>query len=158
MRKLFSFYLKRNYYNVGREWVYKDIPPRIIVEKKLKSKEPLRDYRMFCFDGEVKVVMANVGAATKNGEHAKDVLRSFYTPDFKQIENLKILGDEAVVNGMPKPRGWNEMVDIAQKLSKPFAFCRVDLYNVDGKIYLSVDGGKNFREKKNETINFVERD
>ena len=28
------------------------------------------------------------------------------------------------------------MVEAAGRLSKPFAFCRVDLYNVDGKIYL----------------------
>lgn len=137
LRKLFSLYLKRNHYNVGREWVYRGIPPRIIVEKELKSKEPLRDYRMFCFDGEVKVVMVNVGTATENGEHAKNVFRSFYTPDFEQIKDLRILGDEAASKGLTKPKGWNEMVDIAQKLSKPFAFCRVDLYNIDGKIYLS---------------------
>lgn len=137
LRKLFNLYLKRNYYNESKEWVYKDISPRIIIEKELKSKEPLRDYRMFCFDGEVKVVMVNVGTATENGEHAKNVFRSFYTPDFEQIKDLRILGDEAASKGLTKPKGWNEMVDIAQKLSKPFAFCRVDLYNIDGKIYLS---------------------
>lgn len=127
LRKLFSLYLKRNHYNVGREWVYRDIPPRIIAEHKLESKEGLRDYRMFCFDGEVKVVMVNVGTATENGEHAKNVFRSFYTPDFEQIKDLRILGDEAASKGLTKPKGWNKMVDIAQKLSKPFAFCRVDL-------------------------------
>lgn len=135
--KLFSLYLKWDFYNMWKEWVYKDIPPRIIIEKELECVEPLRDYRMFCFDGEVKMVMVNLGNATKNGEHAKDVFRSFYTPDFEQIKDLRILGDEVASKGLERPKGWNEMVDIAQRLSKPFAFCRVDLYNIDGKIYLS---------------------
>src|SRR5690606_34737512 len=38
--------LRRNFYYVGREWVYKNIKPRIIAEQYLvdESLEELRDY------------------------------------------------------------------------------------------------------------------
>lgn len=141
LRKLFGLYLKRDYYAASREWVYKGIVPRIIIEKKLENKnnEPLRDYRMFCFNGILKTVMINVGTATEQGEHSEGVIRSFYTPEFEPIPEVSIKGG---VNGndlvsIVRPAEWNRMVDISQKLSKPFPFCRVDLYNIDGKIYLS---------------------
>lgn len=139
LKKLFALYLKRNYYNRSKEWSYRDIPPRIIFEKKLESrdKQPLRDYRMFCFDGKLKIVMVNVGTATEQGEHSKNVYRSFYSPDFEQIPELCILGDEPARRVLEKPENWDKMVQIAERLSEPFAFCRVDLYNIDGKIYLS---------------------
>ena len=111
----------------------------IIVEKKLESKnqKSLKDYRMFCFDGKLKMVLINDGTATEQGEHSKSVARSFYTPDFEWLPEISILDEEKASRPLEKPNNWCEMVDIAQKLSAPFAFCRVDLYNIDGIIYLS---------------------
>lgn len=139
LKKLFALYLKNNQYDATREWVYRDIPPRIIIERKCENKDgsPLCDYRMFCFDGRLKMVMVNVGTATARGEHAENVRRSFYTPEFETIPGISILGDVSGPPNCTKPAGWERMVDIAQRLSGPFAFCRVDLYNTDGKIYLS---------------------
>jgi hypothetical protein len=139
LKKLFHLYQQYSYYAVKREWSYKNIIPRIVVEKKLSNKtgEPLLDYRLFCFHGILKLVMVNKGTATSEGEHASGVQRSFYTPDFQQIPEITILGDNPSSLALNKPNGWSKMVDIAQILSKPFAFCRVDLYNIDGKVYLS---------------------
>ena len=137
LRKLFSLYLKRNYYNVAREWVYRDIPPRIITEQKLESKEILKDYRLFCFEGKLRMVLINDGTATEQGEHAKNVARSFYTPDFEWMPDITILNEAKATRALQKPKNWDQMVEIAQKLSAPFEFCRVDLYNIDGRIYLS---------------------
>ena len=36
---------------------------------------------------------------------------------------------------IPKPEGFEEMKTVAAKLSKGFPHVRVDLYNVNGKIY-----------------------
>lgn len=139
LKKLFALYLKNNQYDTTREWVYRDIPHRIIIEKKCENKDgsPLLDYRMFCFDGKLKLVMVNAGTATEQGEHAEGVRRSFYTPEFEAIPELSILGDAAGNTICSKPMGWDKMADIARRLSSPFAFCRVDLYNIDGKVYLS---------------------
>ena len=139
LKKLFHLYQKYSYYAVKREWSYKNIVPRIVLEKKLQSKNghPLLDYRMFCFQGVLKLVMVNKGTATSEGEHASGVQRSFYTPDFQWIPDITIMGDSPSPMALDKPLGWDKMVAAAQILSKPFAFCRVDLYFIDGKVYLS---------------------
>ena len=48
--------LKTNYYYPGREWPYKNVKPRIIIEKYMEEKNftQLNDYKFMCFDGKVK--------------------------------------------------------------------------------------------------------
>lgn len=50
--------LKRNCYYSGREWVYKNIKPRIIAEKYMEDSllGELRDYEFFTFNGKAKLV------------------------------------------------------------------------------------------------------
>lgn len=36
---------------------------------------------------------------------------------------------------LPKPKRLEEMIEMAAKLSEPFPQVRVDLYNIDGKVY-----------------------
>ena len=50
--------LKRNYYWSSREWPYKDVKPRIIAEQYMEDSitGELRDYKFFCFNGEMKVM------------------------------------------------------------------------------------------------------
>ena len=57
-KKIINTALKKNFYYVGREWPYKNVKPRIIVEKYLEDKNniSMRDYKFFCFDGEVKAM------------------------------------------------------------------------------------------------------
>ncbi len=139
LKQLFHLYQKYNYYAVKREWSYKNTVPRIVLEKKLQSKngQPLLDYRLFCFHGVLRLVMVNKGTTTSEGEHASGVQRSFYTSDFERIPDITIMGDRPSPLKLDKQQRWNSMVDVAQILSKPFAFCRIDLYNIDGKVYLS---------------------
>ena len=47
-----------NHYKVGREWVYKNIKPRIIAEKYIgnanRFKGDIVDYKLMCFNGKVR--------------------------------------------------------------------------------------------------------
>lgn len=54
-------YLKRNNYHVWREWTYKNVKPRIICEKYLvdESGTELKDYKVFCFNGEPKLIQVD---------------------------------------------------------------------------------------------------
>jgi hypothetical protein len=137
LRKLFSLYLKRNYYNVKREWVYKYITPKIIAEKVLECEGGLVDYRMFCFNGKLQMVLVKKGTATELGEHSKIAERSFYTREFEWLPDVTILNKDKAIKPVEKPYDFEKMVSIAEKLSAPFEFCRVDLYNIEGRIYLS---------------------
>ena len=127
--------LKEKYYLVSREWNYKHIPPRIVVEEVIKTpnNEPLRDYRFFCFDGEPKILMMDVGVLNDEGEYQTNYPRNMYDMDF----NLLPLhwGREPYKGHVDKPENLDKMIEISRKLSQPFPFCRVDLYNIEGKIY-----------------------
>lgn len=59
--------LKGNYYWQSREWTYKNVKPRIIVEKKLvdESNYELKDYKFYCFNGIPKIMYIVSGRRDK---------------------------------------------------------------------------------------------
>lgn len=129
-RKL-SRLLKNNYFDYLREWPYKNIKPRIIAEKYMTdgsgiNKNQLKDYKFFCFEGIVKLVMV----AQDRFEFPKS---NFYNINFEPID-LKI-GNPNFFEKIERPLNFNLMIKIAEKLSKGLRHVRVDLYNIDGKIY-----------------------
>lgn len=124
--------LSENFFLKAREWPYKDVPRRIICEKYMrnnKSSDELTDYKFFCVNGKVDNVMVCLERDTGSPK--------FYF--FNQKWELLRLNNQGLnaPDGftIPKPKCINEMFDIASKLSEGFPFVRVDLYEVDGKIY-----------------------
>lgn len=118
--------LKNNYFYSGREWPYKNVKPRIIIEKYMG--ENLNDYKIFCFNGEPKftLVCSNRCGNEKNTD--------FYDNDW----NLLPFTRENHINnpnGIKKPKKLNEMLDIARKLSQNIPFVRIDLYDIKKCIY-----------------------
>jgi hypothetical protein len=51
-------------------------------------------------------------------------------PEFSVFEDGYRRGDI-----LPKPKNLKGMIEIAERLSHPFPCVRVDLYNIEGKIY-----------------------
>lgn len=115
----------------GREWAYKDCKPRIIIEKFLINNEKghLVDYKFFCFNGEPKFLY--VVADRDPGNYA---YIGIYDIKFQKLPVYRCdeLRPDYVV---PKPLNYEEMIEIARKLSVDFPHVRVDFYNIDGKIY-----------------------
>lgn len=72
--------LKRNFYWVGREWAYKDVPPRIIAEEFMedKSNKSMIDYKFYCFNGKPEFLYISQGL--ENHETARI---SYVTLDWK---------------------------------------------------------------------------
>ena len=53
-----------------------------------------------------------------------------------QLKRYNKWGMEAPNNFvLPKPDNFEEMLRIAKKLSRPYYFSRIDLYNIKGKVY-----------------------
>lgn len=132
----FDFWMKRNYFWGSREWNYKDIEPRILCEKVITDKQgrlPV-DYKFMCFDGKPKLLFMGIGIAAEDGDHASDGYCDVFDMDFHW---LPVTDERAHYTEEPiqKPDNWDEMIAYAGTLAKPFRHCRVDLYNVDGKIY-----------------------
>lgn len=123
--------LKKNYYYDGFEWPYKDVMPRIIAETYIEDTktQELRDYKFFCFDGEVKALFI----ATERQKVGEDVKFDFFDADFHHLpfrqghENAAVLPE--------KPLCFEEMKRLAAFLSEGLPHARIDFYEVDGKIY-----------------------
>lgn len=126
--------MKRNAYDYAREWQYKDIEPRIIVEKFLEQDngESIIDYKYFCFNGEPKFFYVSQGLEN----HATAQI-SFYNLDGKKMPFRR--SDYKPFEEDKRPKRGEEMIEIARKSAKaiPSPFVRVDLYEINGKIYFS---------------------
>jgi len=133
-RKL-RYALKQKYHLISREWNYRDIPPKIVVDKVIRDMEgrlPL-DYKFMCFDGEPKLLFLDMVLMRDDGSYDNGYPRNIYDMDFNllPVYETRPNADYPV----QKPENWERMVEIARRLSQPFPHCRVDLYNLDGKIY-----------------------
>ena len=108
------------------EWNYKNIEPCLIVEKYLENyNNSLYDYKLFCFNGEVKYIQVDIDRFTN---HKK----CFYDINWeKQPFTIKHpMSDKKI----PKPLNFDKMVEIAEMLSAGYPHLRVDMYNIEGNI------------------------
>lgn len=117
--------------NGGREWAYTGITkPRIIAEELLLNKENpeagVEDFKILCFNGEPWYVIVDK-------DRYIDHKRNFYSTTWERV-NVTTDHDQ-FETPYPKPKNFEEMLDVARKLSADFPFVRVDLYNIEGKIY-----------------------
>ena len=106
------------------------MPPRVIAERSLitSATDNLLDYKFFCFDGKVEFLFI------ASDRHQGEVKFDYFDPDF----NRKELRQGAHANSdysFEKPEKFDEMLLLAEKLSKGFRQVRVDLYCVNGEIY-----------------------
>lgn len=122
--------LTQNFYWNGREWPYKNVSPRIIAETYMEDKKTaeLRDYKFFCFNGKVKLLFVATGR-----QRAKEPCFDFYDTNFVHLP-LKH-GHPNADQPIKKPIGFEEMKDLAHKLSTGIPQVRVDFYEVNGKVY-----------------------
>lgn len=124
--------LKRNHYYAGREWPYKNVPPRIIAEKYLEDSQlhELRDYKFFTFHGEPKIMHLVSNRQNPDEETYGD----FYDMDFGHLD-VTMMHNNAPVPPA-KPVNFEKMKEFAAKLSEGTRHLRVDFYEVDGQLYL----------------------
>ena len=119
----------RDYAEISKEYPYKNVPHRYIAEEYIEDESgfELKDYKIFCFDGEPKFLFV------ATGRQQNDTRFDFYDLNFNHLPVLN--GHENAEIWPSKPQNFDEMLNVARKLSKNIPHVRVDLYNVNGKIY-----------------------
>ncbi len=122
--------LKNNFYYQGREWPYKNVKPRIIIEKYMvdESGYELKDYKFFCFNGNVKLMFV---ATDRNS--TSETCFDFFDENFNHLPFTN--GHPNSNKKIKKPKNFNKMVNLAEKLSTNIPHVRIDFYNINGKIY-----------------------
>jgi len=118
-------------YNIYRslcEWPYDFVERKIFAEEYIESEEELNDYKFFCFNGKVEYFKIDFGRFVEH--HANYYDKNCNIAYFGEADLLPVYTHKIII-----PNNIKEMIDIAEKLSKDKPFIRVDLYNVNGKIY-----------------------
>ena len=129
-RKKIERSLKQNYYWGSREWPYKDVKPRILAEEYVEDaiSQELRDYKLFAFNGDVKVFYIT------SGRKAGDRRTDYFDMTFNHLD---IQDDDPNAESCPAmPKNFQRMKQIAEELSRGIPHLRVDFYEVNGKIYV----------------------
>lgn len=124
--------LRKEFYYVGREWPYSQVKPRIIAESYLADEDNadnLNDYKFFCFDGYVDNVMMVLERASGNPKYYHFNVNSWKMCRFNRL--CRSLPEGFTIE---KPCFIDEMVRVAQVLSKGYPHIRIDLYYVNGQI------------------------
>lgn len=122
--------INQNYYLTSREWPYKDVPRRIIAEKYMvdESGYELKDYKFYCFDGKVKLVMINSDRMSSEKTKANYFDENYQPLDF-------VWGYENAEIPPQKPEKFEEMKYLAEKLSEGISHVRIDFYQTPSGIY-----------------------
>lgn len=126
-----AVHLKRDYYIENREWPYKNVQRCIFAEQYMEDTKTaeLRDYKFFCFDGEVKAMFIAADRASKTEETKFDFFDENYN-------HLPFTNGHPNASTLPeKPEKFELMKELASKLSAGIPHLRVDFYEVDGKVY-----------------------
>ena len=121
--------LKQDLYSSSREWPYKNVEPQIFAEEYMEDEHgELRDYKFFCFNGKCKMLFVATERQTRN-EPYFNFFDEHYNPlPFKQGHPVNPVIPE-------KPEGFDELIRIAEELSKELIHVRIDLYVIKGKVY-----------------------
>lgn len=144
--------LTHNYYKLWREWPYKNVVPKIIAEQyidvtqnsplkcgdiisveELQCTQGLLDYKFMCFSGRVQALFLDIGVVKGSSKHAENYYRNVYDREFNLLPVKETRENYPLKIKMPD--NFNQMVEIAEKLSSGMPHVRVDLYNVKGRIF-----------------------
>lgn len=121
--------MKKKYFYQGREWPYKNVKPRIILEKYMvdESKEQLKDYKVFNFNGQPKLIQVDFDRF--NGHK-----RNMYTTEWKKLDMNLVYKINNDIN-IERPQNLEKILQFAKLLSSNEPFLRTDFYVINDKIY-----------------------
>lgn len=123
-------WLATDYGRIGREYQYRDIERKILIEEDLRRAtgdiNDVPDYKFFCFSGLPKFVQVDV---TRHTDHR----RNFYDLEWNQLP-FALLYPRTTIE-IHRPATLRSMIDIARRLSEGLPFARIDLYESLGRVY-----------------------
>jgi len=124
--------MEANFYYVNREWHYKDIKPRIIIEKLLETKEGKipNDYKLTFFNGELQFIYCTIDREGAD-------YRKIYSPNWEPMR-FSMAAPMEICDKYPEiapPKSLDEMIRIGKEMASKLRYVRMDYYDVDGKLY-----------------------
>ena len=129
-RKKINKCMDKNFYWSSREWPYKNVKPRIIVEQYMSSfGDNPDDYKVHCFNGKPKIILVCKDRFNQNG-----MSEDFFDTKWRHLD-LKRPNQKTSQELISKPVKLEEILSYSKELSKDIPFLRIDFYIIDGKVY-----------------------
>ncbi|WP_311950978.1 ATP-grasp fold amidoligase family protein [Halomonas piscis] len=124
--------LTHDYGGPKMEGWYSHISRGVIIEKNISiTGYDLPDYRFHVFnniDGSQPKIIVNMDMDRELNHH-----RAVFDEEFNRLPFSWRVPDSQ--HALLKPKNYDTMLAIAKDLAKPFSYVRVDLFNVNGRIY-----------------------
>lgn len=133
IKKYFKKALETNYYYVGREWNYKNIKPKIVVEPYIDMSK-FDDFKLFMFNGKLEYYAIIKGITDDKGQQSSSTFFNLYNMNDDPLDvdvDRKMFDDSKYVF----PKILPQIKEAAAKLSQPFPFCRVDFLVYKDEFY-----------------------
>lgn len=123
-------------YKVYREWPYKYVKKQIIAEpymvpiaQKDNPLYDLTDYKFYCFNG------IPLYCQVIRNRHTNESI-DFYDMNWNHMDFIGL--NSKCMNGttaVPRPTRLEDMKNVCRQLSGEIPFLRVDLYEIDGRLF-----------------------
>ena len=132
--------LAQDYFRTSREWPYKNVPRRIVGERFMvdessqDSGKALTDYKVFTFNGEPKLIYVYQSAHTEQSSKPVNTYCDVFDLEWNLLPICQNFGNDPVTPS--RPLHLDEMLEISRKLSAEIPFLRVDMYEINGKVYV----------------------
>ena len=140
VRKKLRKGLQEDFFLKAREWPYKDVPRKIIAEEymceaaDIPSDRGLDDYRIYCFNGEPKLVYMYQSGVLSSGNRPNTVSCDIFDTNWQHLP-VRQKTPNAPIEPLP-PEGLCKMLQISRQLSNGQTFLRVDFYQVNNRVYV----------------------
>jgi hypothetical protein len=133
--RIFRKWLNTNYYVTTREWAYRDVPPKLLVEELLvegpAGSHPL-EWKFYVFDGKCPFFKVNWDREMSPDGVLLHLTCNIYDRQLRRVP-LRVEHDNNP-SDPPFPHNMDEMFSVVETLGQGFDFVRVDLYNIRGRI------------------------
>jgi len=126
VRRQIRHFLRQDFSKNFEEWVYSQIPRRILVEPLIEGGEHgLVDYKFHTFGERVFAIQVDLDRYTGHR-------RAFYDSNWKRMPfELLYPGPSYEVE---PPAKLDKMLFYAQQIGRDFSYVRVDLYEIEGAV------------------------
>ena len=143
-REKINYSLKTNYFYSCREWPYKNVKPRIIIEKYMKDSksDELIDYKVMCFNGKPSIIFTCTERFTESGLKV-----TFFDINWNKLPFERHYPNSK--KSIDKPKNLDKMLQFSKKLSTNIPFVRVDFYEINDELFfgeLTFYPGSGFEE------------
>ncbi len=127
LRQTCRRWLGQSYYAMTREWIYRDIAPRILVEELIDDGSGLapNDYKLFVFAGRVAFVLVTMGRFAVRAHMLMD--RDWHPVEVRFVYS-------SLRRQVAPPPHLAQMIEAAEALGRGLDFVRADFYDTPARL------------------------